>query len=221
MTAYRGLKNVCDSAKPIWSTLKAFKDNYTQFVQHLATLERLARLQGQRKTGVAEDKKQARIEVVEDTINVAASVIAWASTNKNRELVARVNFSRSTLMTARSVECVAHCQTVHDAAEENLEALADYGVTEADLEGLQEKIDAFDGVADKPREAVTKRATFTTGVREEIEAIDEILEGRLDKLALKFRGSNPEFVKDYKNARVIVDASASRNAKPAPAPATT
>ena len=221
MTAYRALKGVCDSYKSTWRTLKAFSDQYAKFVEHFGNLETYSRNQGQRRTGVAQDKKQAREEMVDATIDAAASVIAWASTNKNHELTAKVNFSRSTLLTVRDVECLAHCKTVHDAAEENLEALADYGVTEADLEALQGKIDGFDAVITKPREVISKKSTITAQVREEIDLIDEILNDRLDKLVVKFRVSNPEFVRDYQNARIIVDASATRNAKPATTPTTT
>ncbi|HNB51244.1 MAG TPA: hypothetical protein PK530_04855, partial [Anaerolineales bacterium] len=49
-------------------------------------------------------------------------------------------------------------QTVNDilaAAQANVDSLADYGITQAKLTALKKKIDAFEAVLGKPREAIT------------------------------------------------------------------
>ena len=62
----------------------------------------------------------------------------------------------------------------------------------------------------KPRHAITSGATVTAQVEEEFAAADKLLNEGLDKLIVQFQATAPQFYADYTNARVIVDAAATR-----------
>ena len=122
-----------------------------------------------------------------------------------------MDYSYSDLPGGRDSASKDKCQTVHDVAEEHVDALGDHGVDTDVLENLQEKIDAYAECITKPREAVATGKTVTKQIANEFRAADRLLEKGLDELSLKFKTSAPTFYQDYWNARAVVDTAASHD----------
>ncbi len=58
----------------------------------------------------------------------------------------------------------------------------------------------------------------TTQLDEAFALADTILNDRLDKLALQFEDSNPQFFTAYTNARIIVDSTGGQGGATPPTP---
>ena len=75
---------------------------------------------------------------------------------------------------------------------------------------MQQKIDEYSECVTKPRSAIQSNKTAKQQLEAEFAAADKLLHESLDKLALQFETSHPQFFQDWFNARVIVDNAATR-----------
>ncbi|HEY5892179.1 MAG TPA: hypothetical protein VIT91_03015 [Chthoniobacterales bacterium] len=103
-----------------------------------------------------------------------------------------MNFSRSTFLNQRDVEMEGAAERIHSEATTRLASLADYGVTAAALEELEDDIDAYAAIAESPRIGIAGRKTITNQLAEEFRKAESILKDILDRLALQFKTTNPE-----------------------------
>ena len=98
------------------------------------------------------------------------------------------------------------CQNIRTAATDNLAALGDYKVVAADLTDLAQKISTYEIALTTPADARVSKKRATDNIEAAFVDFDDILENRLDKLMPKFQAISADFVKDYWNARNIVDS---------------
>ena len=105
---------------------------------------------------------------------------------------------------------------VSGLATANLAALADYGITQADVTALDGLTTQFHGVKTAPRKAIATRAGQTKTLPPAVKTVTSLLRNQLDKQILMFKKSNPEFYAGYVSARVIVDRGSRKGAAPTP-----
>jgi len=217
--AYLAIQSVCDRNATIWERLPAFVSTYSAFLTRFQTIKNLGQTQTQITTGIAADKKRLRREMCEDALEIAAATRAWAVAAKNHDLAARANYSRTTLLTGRDTASADRCQAIHSLALENVGSLGQHGITAEKLAAFQAGIDAYSFMIQKPRAARAQNKTITAQLKLEFRAADLLLREGLDRLILQFRADAPIFFSDYQNARAVVNDSATRESRKAPAPA--
>lgn len=71
----------------------------------------------------------------------------------------------------------------------------------------------------QPQNARASKKTATENVEAGCADIDDILENRMDKLMPKSEAISPDFVRDYRNARIVVDNTGGGGTPPTPSPA--
>jgi hypothetical protein len=147
---------------------------------------------------------------------IGGPVTAFAAKTSNRELKAKVDFRMSALLGGRDKSSRDMCQAIHAAATSVVDQLGDYNITTASLKALQQKIDAYDEILTKPREARASTKTVTRQLAEAFDETDQLLEERMDNLIEGFCAVDPSFVADYENAHRIVGTGGSRSTKAAP-----
>lgn len=209
------VEDVCNGNAAILPTVPAFASAYTDAQGHVLNIQVFAQNQEQDVSGIAADKKQARLAMCNAALPIAGAVHAYAVKTKNNELAAKADFSLSDLMAGRAEKSAERCQNICDAANTNLANLADYGVTAAKLALLKAAIAAYNLLITKPRDARVTGKTVTGNIDTEFAALDESL-GIMDDLIPQFAPANQKFVDDYNNARTIVDAAASHASPPPP-----
>jgi hypothetical protein len=150
-------------------------------------------------------KRTARESMIVTALEVAGCVFAYAFDQGNADLQAKVNYSETDLLRIRDGEIGPVCQGIHDEAGKIVASLGDYGVDAPLLTDLQDKITAYGGNAGKPRSATGTKKAATTSLDAEIVSTRQVLEAKIDKLAAKFKVSQPDFFNEYTAARVIVD----------------
>ena len=191
-------------------TIPAFVTDFNDFKGCAGRIKGLSKQRAEPTKGIALDKKSCREQMCKSAAIIAGAVHSYAVKNNNLELAAKVNVSYSALYAGRDTGSGEKCQNVHQAATENLAALGEHGVTAVKLGTLQELIDDFNDCVPKPRAAIGTNKTATTQLEAEFAAADSLLTDRLDKLALQFEQSHPQFYREWLSARVIVDLAASR-----------
>ena len=185
----------------------------------VAYIEAQALIQAGKTTGLTLNKTNAKKAMCDKAFEISSAVGSYASTVKNAELAAQVDFTYSDIARSRDIETAGLCENIRTLATNNLVQLADYAVTAADLTDLAKKIAAYKSALANPTDARVSKKTATANIEAGFIEFDDILENRMDKLMPKFQAISADFVKDYWNARNIVDIAAS-HASPTPAPPT-
>ena len=215
---YHGLILVCDPAKPITLVLPKFGESYDAFTGCVKRLDKLALRSAEKTDGITLNKRQLRVSMCELGAEIAGSVATYGTKTGNLELAGKVNYSYSDLFGGRGVASADSCQIVLDAAKQNVAALGPFGTTPEKLTDFEQRIGAYRGVVEKPRNARKTGKTVTEQIKKEFETADNILAEELDKLVLQFKNSAPQFFADYQNARIIVDDAATHDTGDATTP---
>jgi hypothetical protein len=151
---------------------------------------------------------------------IAGAVAAYAHKINNHELLTRVDTSLSILASGRGQNSSDKCKDILSAAKANLTVLGDYDVKQGDLDNLSQLIDAYDLLAPAPQVARASSKSTSQALDAAFDKADGILNNSLDNLMLRFEDTQPEFFRDYMNARQIIDLRGGHGngQKPTPAP---
>jgi hypothetical protein len=215
---YLAVQGVLESHQDVWQTLPGFAAGEGELGENIASIQTLAQTQSA-KSGASADKDQAFNALVTAAFEVAAATKAYATASDDRELSAKMDYSQSEVGRGRNSEVLARCQIIYTEANAVVSSLADYGVTPAKMTALKKKTDAFASAQSKPRQGKATSSAATKALPELFDLVDELLNDRLDGLAIQFRDSQPAFYGEYTAARVIVDLPGGRASKETKAPA--
>ena len=203
LKSFRLIEAVCTENQSIVALYAAFQTAFNEFKTKLARFAELAQKSDVPITGITRDKNKIKAKLCEKAAQQAALIYAYAATIGNETLKAQVDFSKSALARLRAEELAPHCRNIHAAGLANLAALTDYGVTTGTLAALQIGIDDFAQAALNPRAASDDRKINTANITKIVKEINELLDIRLDRLALVFKTAHPEFYEQYMNARKV------------------
>jgi hypothetical protein len=127
LTTALALEGICDPNSVIIATIPAFASSYANAQSHVTNIQSLWLAQAQNTSGIAGDKRQARLAMCNIALVTAGAIHAYATKIKNNALANEMDFSLSDSDGARrlrpdrrqveSVESV-HCrlQSAHHQA---------------------------------------------------------------------------------------------------------
>ena len=214
--------SLMDGNKSIWGGVPAINETTGDLKVIIADIGESIRKQAAATGGAGDEKTNVRLSFEEKILEIADQLSALAAKNNDALLGAQVEWSLSALDKMGVDELEALGRTVSGLATARLAALAalaDYGITQADVTALDGLKTKFQGVKSAPRTAIAGRAGETTTLPVLISNQTSPLRNRLDKQMTKFKKSHPEFYAGYRSARVIVDRGGSGGPdKPAPTP---
>lgn len=210
LNMYHAVINHADDNTTIVTTILAFSTAYTSFKAIVSSLDATVQLEAQVITGIATDKKTMKQTLCQQAADIAAVVYAYATTTNNNELAEEVNFSVSDLIRLRDDQTAPTCKNIHDAANDNLAALATYGITAGMLTTFNTLITDYTSKVPATRNTVALRKTYAASIKTLFKDADNILKKVLDKLAVQFKAANLEFHDTYFNNRIIIDAPTSK-----------
>ena len=213
LNSYIAVKAVLEGTD-VWQSLPAFVTGAEELAERIAIIQGLAQTQTSQNAAAAE-KAQTFQVLVDAAYEVAAATRACAVASSNKELARRVEFSRSDVGKGRDTEGVARCQDIWSAATENVGSFGDCGVNQAKLNALKKKVENFQAVQAKPRQGRATSSSATKELAKFFKEVDELLNDRLDALAVQFTESKPALWNAHNTARVIVDSPGGRASKDA------
>lgn len=195
----------CDENTFAVNTIAALGAAVTEFKSIVAQIHAAAPESAAVITGFAADKTNQKESVSRTAAVIAGQIFAYAAKTKNVVLKQAVDFSESDLNRIKDGEFAARIQTIHDLGVEHKTALADYGITDANLADLQAAISDYAASVPKPRAAIADRSTVKSNIKQMFKDADEILVEQMDNLVETLTPTAPDFVHTYKSARVIID----------------
>jgi len=194
-----------DTNQPLWQSNKAISDTMVELNADLTTLAGLDVKQTAPVTGPAADKATAKFDLEAKILLVAGQLAALAAKNDDATLEAQADLTMAGLDKLPAQDLEAAATRIKALATENLAALADYGIVQADLTELESLEGAFHDAIPQPREAVVDRSKETKMIPPLVSNMLSTLRRQLDRQMLTFKQSQPEFYAGYVSARVIVD----------------
>lgn len=209
LSMYAAVTNFCTTNAAIINSIPAFATAAESLLDTYNAIKVNAQAELDAIGGITIDKADQKKELAQMAADIAAAVFAYASASDNAILRERVNYVPSELARIKDELMVPACNNILNAANENLAALAAYGVTNQKVIDLNDAITSFITAAPAPRNAVAQRSSHASIIKDLFKQGDEILKTRMDKLAVQYKTVNPLFYNSYRQNRIILDATTS------------
>lgn len=203
--SYRTTGQVLTDNAALFAALPALVTQHQNLLDSISLIDSLAMLQTSNTKGITQAKAEMLRQMKNSAFAVGGAVEAYASATGNLALKARVHIVDSKFTRARDDVRDDIAQDIHDAANENVAALADYGVTAATLSAFQTRIDAYRLSISSPSVARSNRRSKTELLAVELNRAGMLCKERLDGLMNQFRETQPDFFHAYQAAREVID----------------
>jgi regulator of sigma D len=187
----------------IWSTLVAFATAFNKFKLKIVDVEDADEQATKIIVGYAKNKKQKRLAMKNIAMRLKGAVQAYAIATGNTVLFDSVNFSPSKIMSGKSSAALARATVIYEAANANVAALADYGITPANVSTCLTAITDYEGAISTPKEAIGQRFVAHKQLTNFINEADAMLLFEMDKLMENFKETAPTFYAQYFENRKI------------------
>ena len=207
-----------DDNNALWSGTVAFADSVTRAKAGIDAIDTASDAQQKPTAGLTVDKAQLRTDLEDETLEIADQLAALAEKTNQGDLAEQVRMTKSSLDKLLDNDLEQTAERTVFLANNNIGALADYGVLPADVTALDTARTAFHDMITVPREAAAQRKAQSQSLPQLIAKVRSIFRNELDKLMTPFKKSNPDFYAGYLAARVIVDRAATHATTPPPAP---
>lgn len=156
--------------------------------------------------GITIDVGVVRISMETIAHKVAKGTFAYATASNNNELKATVNWTDAKLSKLQKEEVDDVCQAIHDAAHDNVAAIAGYGVIAVDITSLQAAIDLYRPLTGKTRLAQVNINSAKNQMQEIVSGIIKFeLKGQMDPMIETLESVNKTYHDDYFKVREILD----------------
>jgi len=184
----------------------------------LTDLDAYSQIQIKDTKGASLTKEQWREVVEADLITVGWALRAHASGIKNTNLMKMVDFSKSDIKLLVEKKLVEKAVEVADAALPLADSLVTYRVNADDLKKLQSDLEAYKKAVPAPRTIITVTKQSTTDIDLKLSGLMKMVREELDIQMAPVENYDATTYGIYKNAREIVDISATHPGKPDVAP---
>lgn len=200
--------------------INALKKAVATYLGKVEELDTLARRESEPLVGIAQDKGSLKRAMCEDALPLTGALRALAVELSDGELRGLADVTLSDLVARRDRDCADCCESITEKAEANQEKLvADYGISDDQLDKFAALVEAFDAAIGKPKSAISRRKKIAESIKVAIKEIDDFLGETLDGLMTTFRERQTDtpvkkarraLFDSYTEARRIDDSAASR-----------
>lgn len=205
LNSHESTDKVLDKYYPVWSPVLAISETVTGFKGLVSQIRSMGAERAIVTTGLTQTKAEKREQMIDLALIWAGSGFAYATKQKDQTLKAVFNYSFSDLTGGADNTVLDRCQAIHNQLVKLLPVMADYQLTQTDLDEFLDAIREFkDAIGEKGSSKGTKVAN-TRQLKQLFREADDLLKNQLDKLVLRFKKTNPEFYNSYTNARKVVD----------------
>ena len=205
LTMYRAVETLLDNNAAKTGPITALATAITNFKNLIGEIDTAEQEKQTATTGKTASKGEAEAILISEAVTIAAGLKALGSVSNDKELLEMGSETKSSLYGTRDTDLVTKTQLIHDFANTNAVALADYGITPAMITSLQTRITNFNAALGTREESVALRVAAGAEVEGFFKDADNILLNQMDKIMEVFRESDTQFYNEYKNARVIRD----------------
>ena len=156
--------------------------------------------------GVTQDTNLLRLTMRKIAMKCANATIAFANFSHNNTLLQAVNFNKSKLDKLSKGDIDDACQAIHDAANDNIADVVNFGIVAGDVTDLQTAITVYRVSSQNPRQAIISKGEAISDSKNLVkEIVRDLFEGQMDKMANTLEETDNTFWKGYFRSRDVVD----------------
>lgn len=159
-------------------------------------------------SGVTENKHFTMKNLLNQTLEIAGAVYAYASKKNDILLMGKVDYKINKLSRVGPGKLIsAASTTLEEAKKIPAEDLANAGITAAELTAYEEMVNYFKSISNSPREAQISTSVYTKQLAKLFKQSNQLFRHTLDQLARQFKTKAPEFYQKYRSARKSIKHS--------------
>lgn len=155
---------------------------------------------------------------IDETHALAKIMRAYASSVNEQNLYNRMNFTKESLRMGGINGTLLRMKEVMDTAGELLSALVNFGYDNMRFTAFTQLYDGLHSRKVAPREAIVDHKALGAQIKQQVKAIDEIIELQLDAILLVLKPTDETFYVKYKSARKMIHSGGKNGPKGATPP---
>ena len=163
--------------------------------------------------GTSDLKKEMEIKLVTETLKVSSILSVLAKDMGDNVLYAKSTITKSDMYKVHNTETLDIARGILKEVMNYVDKVNDYGLTEADIQTLQNLINEYEPLMVAPRVVTSKTKQATANLVHLFAEADALLIYRLDKLMRLFKTSDTEFYELYFNSRNVINTSVRKRSK--------
>lgn len=179
--------------------------NFPKIATNIAVINSNLAGQSANIKGVAQAKTNLRTNLNELTFNILGIARAWAVAEGDAMLAEEFKVTDSGLEKIKDDTISAYCTHRYTLVNNNLAAMADYGISAATMTTWLDTINDYENAVASPREAINTRSTHTGNLKTVFDDTMKLLKENIDPVMLNFKTSDPELYNGYTKARIVID----------------
>lgn len=186
----------------ILASIPNFNVWFDQFVLKVNEINVLSGKQMLNRRGNRFEKVFVRDVLCFDGDDIASKIMAYASYANNFQLFNEVKYTNSSLLRLADTACKTACLILHEKGVEYLAVLADYGITQTDLDKFKDTIDLFDLTIPKPKTGIHDKKLATDQMRARFGEASKLI-GKMYIAVKAKKRVYPDFVTGFEIAKRI------------------
>ena len=182
----------------------------------IGDIKGISQMQAVRTKAESTIKADIKSSLIDGALKVAGGMSAHAAATGDTRLKINADVTFSDLNKMRETDFTIKIRAIYDTALPIAEALEVWGVTQADIDGLNTGIEDFTTQSPVIRNLKAKTKQATSGLKTKFDEGNDLIKNTLDPMMLPFKNLNPTLHGEYMNARAIIDRRATQTQTPPP-----
>jgi hypothetical protein len=200
------VKLIFENNEEAYSHFEEFVIYVTLLFTKMTAIQALAALQEEDRSGTTDHKENTRTSLVDAMMKVGHAVTAYSVVTSDVITLAKADYTRSDLEKCRGLILLERATKVSEAAAKiPVLMYPNLHITAEDITAVSNLRKNFDDELAAPRVETVIRKGATYDLRMLFRETDDILRNKLDRIIPIYQTTNPGFVKNYFDARIIVN----------------
>lgn len=204
-----------DTNLAIWQADTDLSAFITQLGANIDNILSFGTVQETDTTGTAAHKRLTKYDLITAMLKVIDGTVAHTVVTGDVELQNAVNFTLTDLVRSRDTILVERAALIYQKAWPLRVQLVARRVSEADITLVNTLKDEYYSLLPQPRDTIVTTKGATSDLSLKIRETSGLLQNKIDLLIRPYRTDYPDFVRDYFNARIIVNIGTRRGSKSA------
>ncbi|MBN1184356.1 MAG: hypothetical protein JXB49_18845 [Bacteroidales bacterium] len=218
---------------PKWDGIPEFKNTIDGFFANNEVLTNLKKEDATDITPVLMEKINRKEILINSAVPVCSVLQVYAYDTDNENLAKKLGFTAEKLSKVKDSELISKCKTIWKSAktaydksvktadklivknkkEKVKESIHSYGLTQDMIEELKKNIKRYIDSVLQLRDSISYLNKCRKQINKMVKANDNLLNYKLDKLITLFETTDKEFVKKYRESRVITEKESRKDDK--------
>ncbi len=193
-----------DANTAVWSTVPIITTYKNQLSQAIDGLKTAAQDQDAAQVFIGSNLQNLKITISEKMDILDDILEAYADDTDNAELLAKSANSKSDYLRQTNEDFETKVKNVIALLEENVADMADYGLTQDQIDDAKLSFGSYQDKRGKPR-------SYQVASRQATQSIEDLMGeasaaiNKLDKVMKRFKRSNSSFYNGYQAARTVIN----------------